>query len=97
VAEGEPPSSDDEWLFNHPDDDATDAKWNNTLMQPSRVYFIRINTLAQTDRPDPRFQADLLTLLEDKDYASDYPEYNQPFERMFRRRLLRTNVDLRNF
>ena len=96
VTEGEPPSADDEWLFNHPDDDPSDAKWNNTLSQPARLYFVRINTLARTDRPDPRFQAPLLNLLEDKDYASDYPEYNRNLERMFRRRLLSTSVDLRN-
>lgn len=96
VSEGAPPSADDEWLFNHPDDDPNDNRWNNNLTQPAKLYFLRINTLAQTDRPDPRFQAEPLTLIEDKDYASDYPEFNQNFQRMFRRRLLRTSVDLRN-
>jgi hypothetical protein len=101
VLEGDPtnpaPSSTDEWLFNHPADDPTEAKWTNTLVDPARLFYVRITTLARTDRPDTRFQAPLLGLLEDKDYGSaPFTQYNSQLERMFRRRTLRTTVDLRN-
>ncbi|MDH3254354.1 MAG: prepilin-type N-terminal cleavage/methylation domain-containing protein, partial [Acidobacteriota bacterium] len=54
--------SSDEWLFNDPNDNAGDAKWNQ--VQPasvpaveSRLYNVRLTTLARTDRRDTSFQA----------------------------------------
>lgn len=91
------PTSDDEWLFNHPADDPTDIKWVNNIAAPSKLFYLRINTLARTDRPDTRFEAPLLTQIEDKDYSSaPFNVYNSQTERMYRRRVLQTTVDLRN-
>ena len=91
------PTDDDEWLFNHPNDDPTELKWTNNVSTPSKLFYLRINTLARTDRPDTRFQAPLLTQIEDKDYtASPFDLYNTRDERMYRRRNLQTIVDLRN-
>ena len=84
-------------MFNHPNDDPTEAKWVNTLANPAKLFYIRVNTLARTDRPDTRFQAPLLTQIEDKDYTSSpFDLYNTRDERMYRRRNLQTIVDLRN-
>jgi len=98
VEEDDPPSATDEWLFNHPNDDPTDnVKWNRTVVAPARLYYIRINTLARTARPAPGFQADLLGVVEDKDYAiSPFDNFNSEFMRRFRRRMMRTVIDLRN-
>jgi len=91
------PTDDDEWLFNHAGDDPTDVKWVNTLADPARLFYLRINTLARTDRPDTHFQAPLLTLIEDKDYSSaPFNVFNTRDERMYRRRNIQTTVDLRN-
>lgn len=91
------PTSDDEWLFNHPADDPTDIKWVNNVATPSKLFYLRISTLARTDRPDTHFQAPLLTRIEDKDYSSaPFNIYNSQGERMYRRRVLQTTVDLRN-
>jgi prepilin-type N-terminal cleavage/methylation domain-containing protein len=91
------PTNDDEWLFNHTGDDPNDVKWVNTEAVPAKVFYLRINTLARTDRPDTRFQAPLLTLIEDKDFTSSpFDVYNTRDERMYRRRNLQTTVDLRN-
>ena len=91
------PTADDEWLFNHTGDDPTEIKWANNVAAPSKLFYLRINTLARTDRPDTRFQAPLLTLIEDKDYTSaPFDDYNTRDERIYRRRVLQTIVDLRN-
>ncbi len=91
------PTNDDEWLFNHSGDDPNDVKWTNAEAVPAKLFYLRINTLARTDRPDTRFQAPLLTLIEDKDFTSSpFDVYNTRDERMYRRRNLQTIVDLRN-
>lgn len=89
-------SATDEWLFNHADDDPTDdAKWN-TGTRP--LYGVRINTLARTDRRDLNYVAPLIDAIEDSDYDETDPPASQSAieERMFRRTLLQTVVDLRN-
>ncbi len=91
------PTNNDEWLFNHTADDPTEIKWVNTVANPAKLFYLRINTLARTDRPDTRFQAPLLTQIEDKDFTSSpFDVYNTRDERMYRRRNLQTTVDLRN-
>ncbi len=58
---------------------------------------MRLTTLARTDRRDRDYEAPLLTTVEDKDYGvTPFNEFNTREERMFRRRLLRTVVDMRN-
>ena len=67
------------------------------IADPARLFYVRINTLARTDRPDSRYQAPVLNLIEDKSYSgAQFNQYNTRLERMFRRRTLRTTVDLRN-
>lgn len=79
----------DEWRFN----DAGDAALGGNLA------YVRLNTLARTDRPDPQFVAPLLEPLEDRDYTGsdlNLTPTNATPERFYRRRILQTLVDLRN-
>jgi hypothetical protein len=92
----------DEWLFNHASDNASDAKWNT--VQPatipdreSRLYNLRLTTMARTGRRDTTYQAPVLTLVEDHSYAAaPSNRFNERWERAFRRRALQTIVDMRN-
>lgn len=78
----------DDWLFN--DGQAFDpAVWNGR-----QLYFVRLSVLARTDRRDPKYQADPIGEIEDHDLAA--ASLNQRTERMYRRRLLQTVVDMRN-
>lgn len=90
----------DEWLFNEVGDDAaTTATWNGDAVTPSRLYYLRVNTLARTARRDtePRWQAKALGKVEDKDYTqAPYNLFNTPAELRFRRQSLQTVVDLRS-
>lgn len=93
----------DDWLFNTRDDlDGAGnpqnlPMWNGAGGSPPSLYYVRLTTLARTDRRDPNYEAPLLTTIEDKDYGvAPFNEFNTRTERMFRRRLLRTVVDLRN-
>ncbi len=98
ITEADPPDGDDDWLFNSGLDDPTDtAKWNNTVTDPTTLFYVRINTLARTNRPDIRYQGPALTTLEDKNYAAaPFDAYNSRERRMRRRRVLQTVIDLRN-
>jgi prepilin-type N-terminal cleavage/methylation domain-containing protein len=92
----------DEWLFNHPGDDATEARWNTVqpLTVPAvetRLFNLRLTTVARTGRKDRGYEAPLLVFVEDHDYSmapSDY--YNLLGERARRQRTLRTLIDMRN-
>lgn len=98
ILENDPPDADDEWLFNSTDDDATDTtKWVGLAPDLAKLFYVRINTLARTDRQDRGTEADLLGLVEDKDYSgSPGLEYNSGDQRAFRRRWMQTIVDMRN-
>jgi len=78
----------DDWLFN----DTQPITWANWNGQP--LYYVRLTTLARTDRRDPQYQAPLLSRLENHDFSAS--NLNQRNERMFRRRVLRTVIDMRN-
>jgi hypothetical protein len=92
----------DEWLFNHTGDNPGEAKWN--VLQPatapplaSRLYNIRLTTIARTMRRERGYQAPLLTLVEDHSYTeAPSLRFNEMWERTFRRRRLQTIVDVRN-
>ncbi len=93
-------SANDEWLFNHADDDPNDSdKWNGAVgaAQP-RLYYVRITTLARTDRPDPGYLTPPITAIEDHAHGETDPPATDAERdaRRFRRRLLQTVVDLRN-
>jgi hypothetical protein len=92
----------DEWLFNAVGDNPGDAKWN-TVQPPgptpveSRLYNLRLSTVARTGRRDPGYQAPVLTTIEDHSYAAaPSNRFNERWERAFRRRALQTIVDMRN-
>lgn len=88
---------DDEWLFNHEGDAVGNtALWNSPA---SPLYYLRITTLARTDRLDPRYVSPAIQAIED--HAYDEPENpavhsDDYLARSYRRRQLRTVVDLRN-
>ena len=56
---------------------------------------MRLNTLARTDRRDKEFQSPELVRIENRAFDASSP-FNSREDRMFRRRLLRTVVDVRN-
>ncbi|HSG41200.1 MAG TPA: prepilin-type N-terminal cleavage/methylation domain-containing protein [Thermoanaerobaculia bacterium] len=83
----------DDWLFNAAADQPTDAVWQN--LPPE---YVRISTLARTDRrdPDPNYRSPLLPeRIENRAYPATDPA-NSDTERKFRRRRLQTLIDLRN-
>lgn len=90
----------DDWLFNTSGDvdgggdPIEPAKWTPA---GNALHYVRITTLARTDRPDLGYLAPELTELEDHDYTiSPHDRFNATAERRYRRRLLRTQIDLRN-
>lgn len=92
----------DEWLFNSPDDEPDDPdaapgtwRWNGAA---SRLFYIRLSTLARTPRPDTRFVAPAIAAIEDRIYNEpDEPSTEaERLARTFRRRTLQTLIELRN-
>lgn len=89
-------NAEDDWLFNHADDTpVTPADWNQPAM---RIYYLRISTLARTDRLDPNYTSPPIQAIEDHVYNEpDAPADDASIlERRYRRRLLQTVIDLRN-
>lgn len=79
---------DDDWLYN--DGQAFNpAPWNGR-----QLYFVRLSVLARTDRRDPQYSSPRVTRVEDHDLTA--AAVNQRTERMYRRRLLQTLIDMRN-
>lgn len=81
----------DDWMYNG------EANTDPVLFAGSNLYYIRLSTLARTDRRDKDYQAPTLVRVEDNKY--DKPEttvFNSDEERMYRRRILRTVIDMRN-
>jgi hypothetical protein len=85
----------DDWLFNSDRDRATDPAWIN-----APLYYVRWNLLARTARRDPGYQAPVLGRIENRTYAAADPlnrsNAANGTERMFRRRIIQTVVNLRN-
>lgn len=83
----------DEWLFNQAADDPADAgKWPATL----KLSYVRVSTLALTDRRDFKYRAPALTAVEDHSFSGHQLNASDA-NRMFRHRVQQTVVDLRNF
>lgn len=81
----------DDWMYNG------EATTDPVLFAGSTLYYIRLSTLARTDRRDKDYQAATLVRVEDNKYNK--PEttvFNSDEERMYRRRILRTVIDMRN-
>ncbi len=91
-------TSADEWLYNAPDDDDTDAKWNPGIGNRPSLFYVRISALARTDRRQTGFIAPAIAGIEDRDYTETDPPGSDGERqgRMYHRRLLETVVDLRN-
>ncbi|HEY2294698.1 MAG TPA: prepilin-type N-terminal cleavage/methylation domain-containing protein [Thermoanaerobaculia bacterium] len=81
----------DDWMYNG------EKNTNSALFANSDLYYIRLTTLARTDRRDKDYQAPVLERVEDNTYdTTDTAVFNSTNERMYRRRLLRTVIDMRN-
>jgi type II secretory pathway pseudopilin PulG len=81
----------DDWMYNG------EANTDPALFAGSNLYYIRLSTLARADRRDKDYQSPTLVRVEDNKY--DKPEttvFNSDEERMYRRRILRTVIDMRN-
>lgn len=83
----------DDWLFNAAADNAADPVWQTNPLPP--LQFVRITTLARSDGRDFGYEAPLIERIENQTYTSS-DEINERSQRMYRRRLLQTVVDLRN-
>lgn len=85
---------DDDWLFNSPGDVTDPDLWNGDTLP---LDYLRITTLARTDRLDPEYTSPPIAAIEDRDYGeADAPAADEVLDRKYRRRLLQTVVDLRN-
>lgn len=78
----------DDWLYN--DDKPVDL----IAFGSSTLHYVRVTTLARTDRPDPKYRAPVIGWLEDHDYTDS--QFNEDTGLMFRRRFLQTVIDMRN-
>jgi hypothetical protein len=102
LPQGAVSKDEDEWLFNTAADvdgngDAVEAtKWNPAAGSPALAY-VRVTTIARTDRRDLDYFAPPLVKSEDKDFGeSPHDVFNTLPERRFRRRQLQTWIDMRN-
>ncbi len=92
--------SGDDWFFNSTEDDDTAAPWSppwdddDATATPPRpdLFYLRVNTLARTQRPERNYQAPIVVALENGDPTL----LNTTAGRQFRRQLLTTVIDLRN-
>lgn len=80
----------DDWLYNHSGDNPAAVIWTNAAL-----HYVRVSLLARTDRRDDKYQAPLLTRIEDRVLTAGHA-YNVREQRMFRRRVLQNLFDLRN-
>jgi len=80
--------ADDDWLFND-NQPVNPVQWAN-----QQLYYIRLTTLARTDRRDAGYQSPELVRLEDHDLTTS--RFNNRTDRMFRYRPLQTLIDMRN-
>lgn len=80
----------DDWMYNG------EKNTDPALFANADLYYVRITTLARTDRRDKSYQAPVLERVEDNTYDKDSAVFNTTNERMYRRRLLRTVIDMRN-
>ncbi len=85
----------DEWLGNARIANAANAAPETPIV--GKLAYLRLSTLARTERRDPDYIAPILDRSEDHTYSFDVPDRtNGRTDRMYRRRLLQTVVDLRN-
>ena len=85
----------DEWLYNSAEDDDAEAGWGDP---EAELFYLRISTLARTDRPDHAHLDSPIETLEDHRHGETDPpaDESERRSRRYRRRLMTTIVDLRN-
>ncbi len=86
----------DDWLLNAPgEQDEDPALWNGA---DRPLYYLRITTLARTDRLDPKYVSPPIQAIEDHEYGEAvHPTTDaERLARSYRRRQLQTVLDLRN-
>lgn len=98
--------STDDWLYNSSSDDAHANEFRvnaASTTRPAQLLTLRINTVARTSRPDPGYQSPDFDADPDHDWVedNDYDQapadvWKQGQNRNYRRRMLRTVVDMRN-
>ncbi len=103
IEEANPPNSTDDWIFNTEADDeenvALVTTWNTLASgDPTRLFYLRLTTVARTGRRDTAYVAPPMGLVEDHDYeeAAEPADNVERGQRMYRRQLMQTIVDLRN-
>jgi len=81
----------DDWMYNG--EKVTDP----LSFANSDLHYVRLTTLARTDRRDKDYAAPTLVRVENNKYDTpDTSVFNSDTERMYRRRILRTVIDMRN-
>jgi hypothetical protein len=102
IQENEGSPENDEWLFNHESDSDTDQYWGindaDAAWGGAQLFQIRISTMVRSERRDNTYISDYLPTLENHDLdSSPLPSSDdETAERRFRRRVMRSVVDLRN-
>jgi prepilin-type N-terminal cleavage/methylation domain-containing protein len=77
----------DDWMYNG-------GTTKTDSYDGSRLYYVRLSTLARSDRRDKDYESPKLVRMEDNNYDSS--PFNTTNERMYRHRILRTIIDMRN-
>ncbi len=80
----------DDWMYNG--EKVTDP----LVFANSDLYYVRLTTLARAERRDNTYQAPTLVRVEDNKYTGLPIDFNSSGQRMYRRRILRTVIDMRN-
>ncbi|HYG64410.1 MAG TPA: prepilin-type N-terminal cleavage/methylation domain-containing protein [Thermoanaerobaculia bacterium] len=89
----------DDWMLNRPGAAGITAELNEPAFRTNPtppLYYLRLSTLARTERRDPKYLAPVIEAIEDHEYPATETGINSPEERAFRRRVLQTVIDLRN-
>jgi type II secretory pathway pseudopilin PulG len=91
----------DDWMFNDAGDDEDDVSWDivpgSVPTRVPRLFYLRLTTLARTDRPELRYVSPPIDSLEDHVLNEPANPTGAAMEiRRYRRWLMQTTVDLRN-
>lgn len=95
----------DDWLFNHVDDhtgsgpNPNPEEWNSPDPNTTwPLFYLRLTTLARTDRADAGYVSPAIDRIEDHEYDEPVTpaDGEERQARTYRRRVLQTVIDLRN-
>ncbi|MEM9290198.1 MAG: hypothetical protein AAGD01_00790 [Acidobacteriota bacterium] len=86
----------DDWLFNAAGETDAAAPWRGASLDVvAPLRYIRISVVGIADRPDPYYEGDPVTALEDRAYGTD-AVLNSPTALSYQRRLLTSQISVRN-